>query len=293
MNRYIKKNNVHIFISSFLCLSVALFASGVDEKEMSDIYATKTQIEKRAQHISDNFMYILPDGKIHPAYSENKEKLQAMFSPDIAYLKTSDFYSQSFTISEITKGQIPHIHLQDATNWQKTDAQNTEQSASGENFSALGFKTRNVQYFRYTGENPLFSSTSEYNTMSYTGIDAITEKVLKRFLFYRWTGNNMGIPLDTYMYAIDTYTGLVFTYVKIGDWKGAFGVEVPTRYDPIEMYKAEDGEPHLFFEYDPIGYISKEKELVLYDWYIEKTKEKLSIQLAAHHPVGKSPYYEP
>ncbi len=293
MKKYITKTDVLIFTFSFLSLHTALYSGGVTEKDMSEIYATHEQIETQSQNISKNFMYILPDGNIDPSYEGNKENLQAMFSPDIAYLKTSDFYTQAYTITEIDKGQIPKIHLQDIADWKKTDTTNTEQSTTGKNFSALGFKTRNVQYFRYTGENPLFSPTSEYNNLSYSGIDTTTEKVLDRFLFYRWTGSNMGIPLDTYMYAIDTYTGLVFTYVKIGEWTGAFGVEVPTRYDPIEMYKAEDGKPKLFFEYDPIGYISKDKELVLYDWYIEKTKAKLKEQLSDHHPVGKSPYYNP
>ncbi len=272
-----------------------MFAVGASDarSESPNLFASQEEIRLRTENISQNFAYLLPNGEIHPGYTGNKDELLQMLSPDIQHIVSANFLTTSFSITEISRGQIPTIHLENNTLWEETSSNYNENITYGNDFSALGFKTSNVAYYRYDGENPLFSPNSLYNSMLYTTIGSEEKKVLERFVFYRWTGENMGIDLDTYMYAIDTYTGLVFTYVKIGSWKSAFGVEVPTRYDPVDIYKAQNETPHLFFEYDPIGYISKEGVLVLHDWYIKKTKEKLANQLVSSLPVGKSPYYIP
>ncbi len=272
-----------------------MFASGENDarSDSPDFFASEQEVHNRISSVSENFKYILPNGNIHKDYTGDKSKLESLFSPDIQSLTTSDYYFKSFTIQEIDNGQIPKIQLLDNTSWTIMDSDFYEYASQGESFSALGLKTNNVVYLRYNGQNPLFSANSAYNAMTYTDTNAIDQKVLDRFMFFRWQGTNMGIDLDTYMYAIDTFTGLVFTYVKIGAWKGAFGFEVPTRYDPIDIYTFLDGNPRLFFEYDPIGYVSKDGFIILHDWYIEKTKQKLQTQLESHLPTGRSPYYVP
>ncbi len=294
MERNTQKKYIFIILT-LLHACTFMFAVGASDarSESPKLFATQEEIRLRTENISQNFAYILPNGEVHPEYTGNKHELAQVLSPDIQYIQSSAFSTTSFTITKISRGQIPSIHLEKNALWESTSSNYNEKTTYGKDFSALGFKTNNVAYYRYDGENPLFSPNSLYNSMLYTTIGSEEKRVLERFVFYRWTGENMGIDLDTYMYAIDTYTGLVFTYVKIGSWKSAFGVEVPTRYDPIDIYRAQNSSPRLFFEYDPIGYISKEGLLVLHDWYIEKTKEKLADQLVAHLPIGKSPYYMP
>ncbi len=290
--RYIK---VSICIIQLVVICATINAVGkYDARNVyPDQFAPLEQIETKFQDLSPNFQYIRPNGHIHDTFEGNKDELMKKFSPDIKHLKTDDFYIKEFSISEISKGQIPTINLKETVNWEQQDKNYAEYISLGEDFFALGFKTQKVIYYRYNGKNPLFPAHSLYNNKQYTTLENETENVLDRFIFFRWTGKNMGITLDTYMFAIDTYTGLVFTYVKIGSWENAFGVEIPSRYDPIDAYKTYNNQPHLFFEYDPIGYISKDGELILYDWYIKKTQEKLEVQLEAMLPIGKSPYYVP
>ncbi len=285
-----------LFTICFFSLIVSYaFTGGVSEAQISypELFVSQVQLQEHSQEISPNFKYILEDGQIHNSYTEDRESLRKLFSPDIEHIVSSSFYSKSFSIIEIDKSQIPSIQLDDNAVWLDTSNSPTEKILQGNNFSALGFQTKNVVYHRYEGQNPLFDAENAYNTMSYTTVTNETEQVLERFLFFRWTGKNMGVNLDTYMYAIDTYTGLVFAYVKIGTWNSAFGVEVPVKYDPIDIYKSNEDSARFFFEYDPIGYVSKESTIVLFDWYVEKTKANLKTQLMAHLPLGKSPYFIP
>ncbi len=291
----IKTYILFCIILALIHIDASIYASGESEArtDFPHLFATQKQLENRISEVSENFAFILPNGKIHQTFHEKEKSLYQTFSPDMQHLSTSDFKTKAFTIIKIDREQIPHIKIDGNTQWRLSNKLKNEKKINGEDFSALGFKTREVKYYRYDGSNPLFTPNSSYNTMSYISVDGAEKPVLERFLFYRWTGVNMGVDLETYMFAIDTYTGLVFTYVKIGAWKSAFGVQIPTNYDPIDYYKTQDGSPRFFFEYDPVGFVSKEGDIILYDWYIERTKENLKEQLLSYAPLGKSPYYIP
>lgn len=239
----------------------------------------------------DNLLLGINDTVLESSIDRVDYKLQNVLKNTVDNNAIFNADTIGFIILDIDKNQIPHIYCIPDNNWNKSDTVVNEYIKAGESFHSLSFKTKNVQYYKYSAMNPLLAPNHSYNNSFYTTLEGEKKNVLDRFVFFRWTGSTMGIELDTYMYAVDTYTNFVFTYVKIGAWKEAFGVQVPLRYDPLDIYSLEDGQLRWFFEYDPVGYIAKDGELVFYDWYPQMIQKKLEEQLEINLPLGKSPYF--
>lgn len=104
------------------------------------------------------------------------------------------------------------------------------------------------------GKNPLVSSDGFYNT---------SERI-KRFFFIRAEGN-AGVKLDNYLIAIDTYSKFIFAYAKITRYVDVFGQLLPTEFKAIEHYHLG----YKFYEYDPIGFIDENKNIILYQVYAD------------------------
>ncbi len=121
-----------------------------------------------------------------------------------------------------------------------------------------------VTYYKYDGYNPFYTLESNYNTLT---IGESTERGMERFIFYRFVGEMMsGTPaemkLDTMLMAVDTYTSLLFTY-GIPTSLTDFGS--PDEWESVESVAQQQGiEARPFFEYDPIGYVNKDYEFLLY-----------------------------
>ena len=104
------------------------------------------------------------------------------------------------------------------------------------------------------GKNPLVQYNGVYNS---------SERI-DRFFFIRAEGNAI-VQLDNYLIAIDTYSKFIFAYAKITKYSDVFGQLLPTEFQAIERYHLG----YKFYEYDPIGFIDKDKNVILYQVYAD------------------------
>ena len=108
--------------------------------------------------------------------------------------------------------------------------------------------------YKYYKE-PLIKADGVYNN---------SERI-KRFFFIRAEGSAI-VPLDNYLIAIDTYSKYIFAYAKITKYNPIFGQNLPTEFEAIELWHLKK----KFYEYDPIGFITKENndyKITLYKVY--------------------------
>ena len=106
----------------------------------------------------------------------------------------------------------------------------------------------------YTIENPLVKYNGAYNL----------SKRIDRFFFIRAAGN-AAVWLDNYLIAIDTYSKFIFAYAKITKYVDIFGQLLPTEFEAIEHHHLG----YKFYEYDPIGFIDENKNIILYQVYAD------------------------
>ena len=107
--------------------------------------------------------------------------------------------------------------------------------------------------YRY-GKNPLVKYNGAYNL----------SKRIDRFFFIRAVGDAI-VPLDNYLIAIDTYSKFIFAYAKITKYVNIFGQLLPTEFEAIEHHHLG----YKFYEYDPIGFIDENKNIILYQVYAD------------------------
>ncbi|WP_300757556.1 hypothetical protein [uncultured Brachyspira sp.] len=107
--------------------------------------------------------------------------------------------------------------------------------------------------YRY-GRNPLVKYNGNYNL----------SKRIERFFFIRASGNAI-VKLDNYLIAIDTYSKFIFAYAKITKYSDIYGQLLPTDFEAIERYHLG----YKFYEYDPIGFIDDNKNIILYQVYAD------------------------
>lgn len=116
-----------------------------------------------------------------------------------------------------------------------------------------------VEITVYCGWNPLFTE----------GMNSYPHDFIERFRFYQFKGDakilGMGVSLDNYIFAVDTYSKLVFAYGGISGTEKKFGREVPCSYVPVEG--VSKGVTRFFYENDPIGFVTESGVVVLYDEY--------------------------
>ena len=145
--------------------------------------------------------------------------------------------------------------------------------------------------YRY-GKNPLVKHDGVYNT---------SERI-ERFFFIRLVGT-AAIDLDNYLIAIDTYSKYIFAYAKITKYNDVFGQLVPTEFQAIEHHHLG----YKFYEYDPIGFIDANKNIILYQVYEDdmtansaeyvprytgingKAAEQIDKTTTGHSPYTKEP----
>ncbi|OEJ15872.1 hypothetical protein BFL38_10455 [Brachyspira hampsonii] len=124
--------------------------------------------------------------------------------------------------------------------------------------------------YRY-GKNPLVSSSGVYNS---------SERI-KRFFFIRLVGI-AGVKLDNYLIAIDTYSKYIFAYAKITKYSDILGQLLPTEFKAIEHYHLG----YKFYEYDPIGFIDANKNIILYQVYEDDMTANSSKYVPRYTGIG-------
>lgn len=165
---------------------------------------------------------------------------------------------------------------------------NYYQGKNGEN-KAQGYDIKNLTVYKYDRDNPLYDDKGYLPGR------------MDRFRFYSINGESgvgpINAPLKQYLIAVDTYSKFVFAFGKITEVQDFVGQKVPIGFEAIELH----GNKIHFYEYDPIGYVDKTGEVVLYQHYIDEfvanptsysPKQHDYPNYAEHSKAkpGKSPY---
>lgn len=183
--------------------------------------------------------------------------------------------------------------------WIPENVQKNEESfeAGNDGNTAQGYGINPMTIYKYKGKNPLVSPTSEYNTSDR----------MKRFYFYRFIGKSgiggIGISLDNYLIAVDSYSKLIFVFGAITKTETLSfppgKPPIPRDWGPIESY----AEKRPFYEYDPIGIVKEDGTVELYKKYKDDmsantfTPDKFAPSIvdptrdiATYGKPGRSPY---
>lgn len=170
----------------------------------------------------------------------------------------------------------------------KADVYNGANTAAGSN------NISNVKYYRFPKQHPMFGDEFSYNQNPHA-------TRLQRFNFYWFEGDTAAPHLSNALIAVDTYSKLVFAYAKPIQSEKLIASEppVPTRWGPFESYSKGPGDKaYNFYEYDPIGYVKSDGNVVLYAWYItaqaasqyDPRMQFIGGTVASASGPGRSPY---
>ncbi len=140
-----------------------------------------------------------------------------------------------------------------------------------------------VVYYKYDGYNPFFSLESKYNN---NVVGETDERGMERFIFYRLTGSVLTMAQDTMLMAVDTYTSLVYSYAVVTELLKIGDMYIPSKWEAVDSVATDSsGNKHLFFEYDPAGYIDCNYNFFEFDWY---KSQKISI---SQNPTNMKLYF--
>jgi|GEM_PF-547642 len=217
------------------------------------------------------FSVILPDGKIaepkggNAVYTQLEKKLSASDGFPFATFSTEKFSTWKFR-SNFSGSNVPEPKYDGEIEWKDApESKNPERQQYGdgnESASAGGNSISSMTYYRYCGKNPFNLYTNEeYEVYGEDGkTTGKKEALMKRFVFYRFTGNGGGIvSLDNYIVAVDTYTKLVFSFAKPVEFKSVVGNNVPTKWAPVDAASTgPGGKKYRFYQYDPAGYVAED-----------------------------------
>ena len=259
------------------------------------------------------FSVILRDGKIaEPAgdgaiAAQLKGKLGGTDATYTGYEFATNFFDKARLTIEKIENYVPKMKYQGTINWENTEIKENgtyTQKISGTDFGVDKPKSTTsskIIFYRSYGKNPF----GLYNDETYVvyGEDGkpkcddkgnpVEERLMERFVFYYFTGYNHG-DLKNCLVAVDTYSKLIFPFAKavvfknVNIWVLGINEFVPQVWKQVDL-------EHRFYEYDPIGYVTKEGNFILTDAY--KTKIRLKGKTVEEEKekyipdfTGKSPY---
>lgn len=142
----------------------------------------------------------------------------------------------------------------------------------------------------------IFSITNKINDVYYYKINGVhpcglpmyeqgeNAEFLKRFIFFKFTayadkGGLFENRLDNYLYALDTYTKLLYSYGMPTDFKKVIGNNyIPLNWQAYETAPNTKEDGLKFYEYDPVGFVSLEDSyeffkiktnIHIYEWWYD------------------------
>ncbi|WP_300366905.1 hypothetical protein [Brachyspira sp.] len=217
---------------------------------------------------------------------------------DENYIFNGSIIDKWFMKVNFGRGNVPDYKFfmpQDGRTWVQKDSLKNEFSfdASSDGNKVTHPITVSISgmiVYKYVNKNPLIDAKGSYNASDR----------LKRFIFIRIDGSAAGTPMDNYLIAIDKYSKFIFAYAKITKTGSTLGQKYPTEFDAIERY----ADKRKFYEYDPIGFISEDGTVTLFDEYkrqmeagatdyvpsVHKTSDGKPRKLATRNNPGRSPY---
>ena len=190
-------------------------------------------------------------------------------SPDKLDFPNTDFETMSLVGTYFNNSNVPVYAMKHENVWVSKDASKAEfVHAKAPDTEGQGYGISNVHWYQYRGKNPLYAAAGAYNTQLQETAENKNPK-LSRFYFYRFTGDTLSPSLDNFLFAVDSYSKLMFAFAYPTKTENVFGNNVPKAWGPT------DGAPFLgtnyqFYMYDPVGYVEKvdgKYNVVMYDWF--------------------------
>lgn len=180
----------------------------------------------------------------------------------------TEFENMSLVGTYFNDSNVPVYSMAAGNVWQPGDSTKSEFiHAKAPNTTGQGYEIKNVYWYSYRGKNPLYAMDGAYNTQ--LQITAKGNPKLSRFYFYRFTGDTLSPSLDNFLFAVDTYSKLMFAFAYPTKMESVFGNNVPKAWGPTDG-SAFLGTSYQFYMYDPVGYVEKvgdKYNVVMYDWF--------------------------
>lgn len=231
-------------------------------------------------------------------------------NPEKGGFPHTDFTTMSLVGTYFNGDNVPVYAMQQENVWVSNDASKGEfVHAKAPNTTGQGYSISNVYWYQYQGKNPVYAADGNYNQS--LQVTAANNPKLSRFYFYRFTGDTLSPSLDNFLFAVDTYSKLMFAFAYPTKTEAVFGNNVPKAWGPIDG-NAFLGTNYQFYMYDPVGYVEKKDDggynVVLYQWFQNnlakgvyqptlggidaKSQGDTYVELARKSPdgAGKSPF---
>ena len=145
----------------------------------------------------------------------------------------------------------------------------------GENYVVSGPLTIDItelKVYKYAGKNPLYSSLGYLPGR------------MDRFNFYAINGKaTSAATLKQYLIAVDTYSKFIFAFGAITGTESVLGDKIPTQFEAIEKH----GDKKAFYEYDPIGYVTANGSVILYEHYKKEFTDAPTSYMPKDHSFDK------
>ncbi len=271
-----KKNNQHLFFIIFLLIFLMSTTPVSAEDDRVILFENRVQAIFEKTEATKNSVF--------PSY----------------YFDTWVFY-----MTEMDKNTIGTFKFSNRGTWTKKG--HYETYISGITVGSGLKKAWDLCYYRYKSREDRWRNNNGFKP--FAPEDKLNKAKLKqrekRFFFFKFTGTAaFNTKLDNSMICVDTYTKFVWFYSEPGIIKRIVGNAVPTKwvdYEDPNLSKDHRQVYSKFYMYDPIGYVTKTGDVILYDW------AKTMIKNADYHPrqqfktpagrnpaqQGHSPYLPP
>lgn len=300
-----KKINLTVFISIFVCL---LFSCSHGFLKDPRLYNTKKN--------TNNVIVVAPEpelqltGGVDPfddvdKWYNNPNSNGDELNPDKLDFPHTDFETMSLVGTYFNNSNVPVYAMKHENVWVSKDASKAEfVHAKAPDTEGQGYGISNVHWYQYRGRNPLYAADGGYNTS--LQLTSNLNPKLSRFYFYRFTGDTLSPSLDNFLFAVDTYSKLMFAFAYPTKTENVFGNNVPKAWGPTDNEPYKDGTVYQFYMYDPVGYVEKNDStynVVLYEWFSanlakgiyaptmgEAKNEKTEFASKNPDGAGKSPF---
>ena len=256
-----KKINLTVLISIFVCL---LFSCSHGFLKDPRLYNTKKK--------TNNVIVVAPEpelqltGGVDPFDDEN-----VWYNDPNEGFPHTDFETLSLVGTWFNDDNVPEYAMQKEDVWVSKDTSKSEFiHAKAPDTTGQGYGISNVNWYQYRGKNPLYAADGSYNTT--LQLTSNLKPKLSRFYFYRFTGDTLSPSLDNFLFAVDTYSKLMFACAYPTKTESVFGNNVPKAWGPTDGDAYKDGTVYQFYMYDPVGYVTKENgkyTVVMYKWFEE------------------------
>lgn len=265
-----KKINLTVLISIFVCL---LFSCSHGFLKDPRLYNTKKK--------TNNVIVVAPEpelqltGGVDPFDDEN-----VWYNDPNEGFPHTDFETLSLVGTWFNDDNVPEYAMQKEDVWVSKDTSKSEFiHAKAPDTTGQGYGISNVNWYQYRGKNPLYAADGSYNTT--LQLTSNLKPKLSRFYFYRFTGDTLSPSLDNFLFAVDTYSKLMFAFAYPTKTENVFGNNVPKAWGPTDG-EAFLGTTYQFYMYDPVGYVEKvdgQYNVVMYDWF------KKNLAKGIYHPT--------